>query len=54
METKKNYIKPVTYEGTQIIMEQMKKGICKIKNEQNIGTGFFVKYLWVIILKLRL
>ena len=43
MEAKKNYIKPVTYEGTQIIMEQMKKGICKIKNEQNIGTGFFCK-----------
>ena len=29
MEAKKNYIKPVTYEGTQIIMEQMKKVYAK-------------------------
>ena len=35
------YPKPVTIEGTNIILEQMKKCICKIENKIGNGTGFF-------------
>ena len=31
---------PVTIEGTNIILEQMKKCICKIENKNGNGTGF--------------
>ena len=41
MDIKNNCIKPVTAEGTKEIFEQMTKGICKIKNNEIIGTGFF-------------
>ena len=34
------YPLPVTIEGTNIILEQMKKCICKIENENGNGTGF--------------
>ena len=44
MQTRKeNYIKPVTIEGTKKIIEQMTNCICKVKNNQLIGTGFFCK-----------
>ena len=36
-----NFPLPVTIEGTEIILGQMKKGICKIKNKNGKGTGFF-------------
>ena len=32
-----------SYNCTKIILEQMEKHICKIKTEQNQGTGFFCK-----------
>ena len=35
------YPLPVTIEGTNIILEQMKKYICKIENKNGNGTGFF-------------
>ena len=35
------YPKPVTVEGTNTILEQMKKCICKIENGNDKGTGFF-------------
>ena len=35
------YPLPVTIEGTNIILEQMKKCICKIENKNGNGTGFF-------------
>ena len=38
-----NYSPPVTIECTEKILEQMKKGICKIKNRKGKGTGFFCK-----------
>ena len=38
----RDYLDPVTYEGTQIILNQMNKCICKIYNEEE-GTGFFTK-----------
>ena len=38
-----NYPLPITIEGTEKILEQMKKGICKIKNKNGKGTGFFCK-----------
>ena len=38
-----NYIKPVNIEGTKKILEQMTNCICKVKNNQLIGTGFFCK-----------
>ena len=34
------YPLPVTIEGTNIILEQMKKCICKIENKNGNGTGF--------------
>ena len=43
MEIKKNYIKPVSVEGTKKILDQMKNYICKIKNNEIIGTGFFCR-----------
>ena len=36
-----NFPLPVIIEGTEIILGQMKKGICKIKNKKGKGTGFF-------------
>ena len=38
------YPKPVTIECTNIILNQMKECICKIKNKKGKGTGFFCKY----------
>ena len=38
-----NYIKPVNIEGTKKILEQMTNCICKVKNNQLMGTGFFCK-----------
>ena len=35
------YPVPVTIEGTNIILEQMKKCICKIENKNGNGTWFF-------------
>ena len=43
MELRKNCVKPVTPEGTQKILEQMTKTICKVKNNEIIGTGFFCR-----------
>ena len=34
---------PVSFEGTQKIIEQMNSGICLISNDNRKGTGFFVK-----------
>ena len=39
----RDYIKPVTKEGTKMILEQMSNCICKINNNNIIGTGFFCK-----------
>ena len=39
----KNYIKPVSFEATKKILEQMTNCICKVKNNEKIGTGFFCK-----------
>ena len=36
-----NFPSPVTIEKTSIILEQMKKCICKISNKKGKGTGFF-------------
>ncbi len=36
-----NFPSPVTIEKTSIILEQMKKCICKISNRKGRGTGFF-------------
>ena len=42
----KDYPKPITAESTEIILEQMKKTICKIDmGNGNKGTGFFCKIL---------
>ena len=38
-----NFIKPVTIEGANQILFQMSNCICKIRNNQRIGTGFFCK-----------
>jgi hypothetical protein len=43
MEVRKNFVKPVTIEGTKKILEQMTHCICKVKNNQSIGTGFFCR-----------
>ena len=32
---------PVSLSGTQIILNQMRNCICKIKNDNSVGTGFF-------------
>ena len=37
------YPQAATYEGIQVILEQMKKAICKIRIDQMQGTGFFCK-----------
>ena len=42
-QNKKNIIKPVNIEGTKKILEQMTNCICKVNNNQIIGTGFFCK-----------
>ena len=39
------YPLPVTIEKTEIILKQMKENICKIKNKNGDGTGFFCKIL---------
>ena len=39
----KNYPKPIFYESTEIILEQMAKNICKININNSKGTGFFTK-----------
>ena len=36
-----SYPKPVTIEGTMEILDQLENCICKIKNENGNGTGFF-------------
>jgi len=41
MEINNNFIKPVTKEGIKKMFEQMSNCICKVKNNQIIGTGFF-------------
>ena len=41
MEQRYSYIKPVTIEITNKIIQQMSNCICKVKNNENIGTGFF-------------
>ena len=33
----------ITYESSKKIIEQMKKNICKIKIDEEQGTGFFCK-----------
>ena len=38
-----NYIKPVNIEGTKKILDQLSNCICKVKNNQLMGTGFFCK-----------
>ena len=37
------YPKPITYECTKKIIEQMNKNICKIEIGDNRGTGFFIQ-----------
>ena len=44
----KDYPKPIFFEETKTILEQMKKNICKININGEKGTGFFVKYLLMI------
>jgi len=39
------YPLPVTIEKTEIILKQMRESICKIKNKNGDGTGFFCKRL---------
>ena len=43
MERRNNFVKPVTAESTKKILEQMENCICKVKNNQIIGTGFFCR-----------
>ena len=43
----KNYLKPVNIEGTKKILNQMTNCICKVKNNQIIGTGFFCKIPYI-------
>ena len=38
-----DYPKPIFYESTKKILEQMIKNICKINIENKRGTGFFTK-----------
>ena len=40
-----DYPKYITYERTNKIMEQIEKGICKIKDEKGQGTGFFCQIM---------
>ena len=35
------YSLPITIDETEIILKQMKNGICKIENKNGHGTGFF-------------
>ena len=39
----KDYPKPIFYESTKKILEQMAKNICKINIDGKRGTGFFTK-----------
>ena len=39
----KNSVKPVSLEGTNTILNQMKFSVCKIYKEEINGTGFFCK-----------
>ena len=41
MELRNTYIKPATIEITNKIIQQMSNCICKVKNNQSVGTGFF-------------
>ena len=43
MERRNNFVKPVTAESTKKILEQMENCICKVKNNQIIGIGFFCR-----------
>ena len=46
MDFEKNiedYPKSISLEGTEIILEQMKKKVCKINIGRKKGTGFFCK-----------
>ena len=42
------YPLPVTIEKTELILDQMKKSICKIDNLNGQGTGFFC-LIYIII-----
>ena len=45
-----DYPTPITSEGTEIILSQMRKNICKIyMNDGSKGTGFFCKIPFLII-----
>ena len=39
----KSFVKPVTVDVTQKILNQMTTCICKVKNNDKLGTGFFCK-----------
>ena len=39
------YPNPINYKCTKKILDQMEKNICKIKIEDNQGTGFFCKII---------
>ena len=39
----KDSIEPVTLKSTEIILEQMKKCVCKIHKGETKGTGFFAR-----------
>ena len=39
----KNCIEPISIKGTENILNQMKKSVCKICNNEKNGTGFFIK-----------
>jgi hypothetical protein len=43
MEIQKKYVKPISIEGTKKILDQMENCICKIKNNEIVGTGFFCR-----------
>ena len=40
------YNRPITMKTTEIILNQMKKCICKIKTEKELGIGIFTKILY--------
>ena len=52
-KTLNDYPKPVFIEGTEIILNQMKKKICKVSTESGSkGTCFFCKNL-ILIMSLK-
>jgi len=53
MNSLPNYIKPVNIEGTKKILDQITNCICKVKNNQLIGTGFFCKIPYINNAKLN-